>query len=43
MFVFQEEIKSLDQAEASSYLLDLIRKLMIRDNLVRYFIKNYYE
>jgi hypothetical protein len=38
--VLREEVKSLNQEQAQEYLLELFRKMMVKDNLVKHLLKN---
>lgn len=37
--VFKEQVKNLSQEEALSFLLEVLRQMMIKDNLVKYLLK----
>nr|ARO91112.1 phycobilisome degradation protein [Flintiella sanguinaria] len=41
LFVFRQQIQVLSKEQAQNYLLELIKRLMIKDNLVKYFIKRH--
>jgi hypothetical protein len=35
----KEQVKSLSQQEAQDFLLEVLRQMMVKDNLVRHLIK----
>ena len=35
-----EQVKSLSQEEAQTYLLEVLRQMMVKDNLVKQLLKN---
>jgi uncharacterized protein YaaW (UPF0174 family) len=35
----KEQVKSLSQQEAQEFLLEVLRQMMVKDNLVRHLIK----
>ncbi|MEB3278886.1 MAG: NblA/ycf18 family protein [Lyngbya sp.] len=38
--VLQKEVKRLTQEQAQAYLIELMRQNMVKDNLLRHWIKN---
>jgi hypothetical protein len=37
--VYEEQVKHLSQAQAQEFLLEVMRQLMIKDNLIRHLMK----
>ena len=37
--VYEEQVKGLSQEQAQEYLLELLRQLMIKDNVIKHLIK----
>jgi len=38
--VLREQVKSLTQEQAQEYLVEVMRQMMVKDNLVKFFLKN---
>ena len=38
--VLREQAKSLTQEQAQEYLVEVMRQMMVKDNLVKHFLKN---
>ncbi|MDY7020028.1 MAG: NblA/ycf18 family protein [Cyanobacteriota bacterium] len=38
--VLQKEVKTLTQEQAQAYLIELMRQNMVKDNLLKHWIKN---
>ncbi|MBW4619411.1 MAG: NblA/ycf18 family protein [Cyanosarcina radialis HA8281-LM2] len=38
--VYQQQIQGLSQEEAQAYLIEVLRQLMLKDNLVKHMLKN---
>lgn len=38
--VLQKEVKRLTQEQAQAYLIELLRQNMVKDNLLKHWIKN---
>lgn len=37
--VYQEQVKSLNRDQAQEYLLEVLRQMMVKDNLVKQLLK----
>jgi Phycobilisome degradation protein nblA len=37
--VYEDQVKSLSQEQAQDYLLEVMRQLMIKDNVIRHLMK----
>lgn len=37
--VYEDQVKSLSQQQAQEYLLEVMRQLMIKDNVIRHLMK----
>ena len=37
--MYEEQIKGLSQEETQKYLLEVLRQLMLKDNMLKYFMK----
>lgn len=40
MKVYQEQVKTLSQEEAQQYLLEVMRQMMVKENLFKHLLKN---
>ncbi|NEP50055.1 MAG: phycobilisome degradation protein nblA [Moorea sp. SIO3C2] len=40
MKIYQDQVKLLSQDEAQSYLLEVLRQMMVKENLFRHLLKN---
>ncbi|MGK7904593.1 MAG: NblA/ycf18 family protein [Hormoscilla sp.] len=40
MKVYQEQVKSMSKQEAQECLLEVLRQMMVKDNLVKQLLKN---
>lgn len=40
MKIYKDQVKHLSQEEAQSYLLEVLRQMMVKDNLFRHLLKN---
>ncbi len=38
--VLREQVQSLSQEQAQEYLLEVMRQMMVKDNLFKHFLKN---
>jgi len=38
--VLQDQVKTLDMEEAQGYIVELLRQMMVKDNLVKHLLKN---
>lgn len=38
--LYQEQIQNLSQEEAQCFLLEVMRQLMVKDNMVKHLLKN---
>ena len=38
--VLREQVKNLTQEQAQEYLVEVMRQMMVKDNLVKHFLKN---
>nr|YP_010338129.1 phycytochrome bilisome degradation protein [Erythrolobus coxiae]UNJ17714.1 phycytochrome bilisome degradation protein [Erythrolobus coxiae] len=41
--VFYQETNYLNKSEIQLYLIELIKLLLIKDNLIKFFLKKYYS
>ena len=39
MRAYQEQVKGLDQAQAQDMLLEVLRQLMVKENVIRHLLK----
>ncbi|NEP59428.1 MAG: phycobilisome degradation protein nblA [Symploca sp. SIO2G7] len=37
--VYQEQVKELSQEQAQDYLMEVLRQMMVKDNLVKHLLK----
>ncbi len=37
--LYEEQVKSLSQEESQQFLLELMRQLMVKDNILKHFMK----
>jgi hypothetical protein len=37
--VYEEQVKSLNQEQAQDFLLEVLRQLMVKDNVIRHLLK----
>jgi Phycobilisome degradation protein nblA len=37
--LYEEQIKGLDQAESQKLLLEVLRQLMVKDNMIKHLLK----
>jgi acyl-CoA-binding protein len=40
MKLYQDQVKALSQEEAQKYLLEVMRQMMVKENLFRHLLKN---
>jgi len=40
MKVYEDQVQSLSHEEAQTYLLEVLRQMMVKDNLVKHLMKN---
>ncbi len=38
--LYQDQVKSLSQEQAQEFLLEVLRQLMVKDNVIRSLLKN---
>ncbi len=38
--VYQDQVKSLTHEQAQTYLLEVLRQMMVKDNIVKHLLKN---
>ena len=38
--MYQEQVKVLSQEQAQDYLVEVLRQLMVKDNLLKHLLKN---
>jgi hypothetical protein len=38
--VYQQQVQSLSQEQAQEFLIEVLRQLMLKDNLVKHMLKN---
>jgi acyl-CoA-binding protein len=37
--VYEDQVKGLSQEEAQNYLLEVLRQLMVKDNMIKHLLK----
>ncbi|MDJ1185166.1 NblA/ycf18 family protein [Roseofilum casamattae] len=40
MTVYRDQVQSLSQEEAQTYLLEVLRQMMVKDNIVKHLLKS---